>query len=99
MHKIKLFGSIDKPVVQSVKKDKLTSAKEKPVGYKEHFDKVLIPAVHTDSKSGGMLERQDSFQGRREESTTVPAEKGGRRNVGVDQKRRVDGADSRTAEL
>lgn len=99
MHKNKLFGSIEKPRIQSEKKRLTTSAEEKPAGQKEHFDKVLIPADHTGSNSPGMLEGQDSFQGRREESTTMPAEKGGRRNVDVDQKRRVDGADSRTAEL
>lgn len=60
---------------------------------------MLIPADHTDPSSPGMLEGQDSFQGGREERTTGPAEKGGRRSVDVDQKRRVGGADSKTAEL
>lgn len=60
---------------------------------------MLIPCDSTDPNSPGFLERLDRFQGRREESTMVPTEKGGGRNVDLDQKRRVDGADRSTAVL
>lgn len=76
-----------------------TNAKQKPAGWKEHSDKVLIPAGHADPNGPGMLEGQRSFWGRRDASMMLPAEKGGRRSTDVDQKRRDDGADGITAEL
>lgn len=103
MHEIKLFGNTVKQRVQSVKKKancKMTiNAKEKPAGQKEHFDKVLIPSDRSDPNSPGILEGQDRFQGRRDVSAMLPADKRGRRCTDVDRKGRMDGADSVTAEL
>lgn len=76
-----------------------TNAEEKPAGQQEHFDKVIIPTDHADLSGTGMLEGQGSFQGRKDVSTTLPAEKGSRRSTDVYQKRRADGADRITAEL
>lgn len=75
------------------------NAKEKPAGQKEHFDKVLIPSDHSDPNSPGILEGQGRFQGRRDVIAMLPADKRGRKCTDVDQKRRIDGADSVTAEL
>lgn len=61
-------------------------------GWKEYFDKVLIHADHADPSRQDMLEGQDSFQGRRNVSTTLPSEKGGGRSSDVVQWRRADGA-------
>lgn len=66
---------------------------------KEHFDKVLIPADHADPSSPDSMEGWGCFQARRNVSTTLPAEKGDRRNSDLVQKRRADGAESITAEL
>lgn len=66
---------------------------------KEHFDKVLIPADHADSSIPDTMVGWGIFQARRKASTTLPAEKGGRRSNDLVQKRRADGAESITAEL